>query len=289
MVTSRLEIAVEESGSAAGVPVILLHGWPDSPRCWDRLLPTLHQAGFRTITPYLRGNGPTRFRDDSIVRTGQASALAMDAMELADAMGIDWFHLIGHDWGARAAYICACVFPQRVQSCTAISIGWGKVDPAQPPSIEQAQNFWYQWFMGLPQGESMLRNNRNEFTRHIWKIWNPGWEISNEEFSETATSFDNNDWPDVVLHYYRSRWGLAPLDPAYAEIEEKLASSELIDVPTLVLHGAADPCVPASASENKDQLFTNSYRRIVLDGVGHFPQRQAAKEVAAHIKSLICI
>ena len=58
--TERLSIACEVSGPANGSPVFLMHGWPDDVRTWDRILPSLHAAGYRTIAPYLRGFGPTR-------------------------------------------------------------------------------------------------------------------------------------------------------------------------------------------------------------------------------------
>ena len=60
--TPTLKLVYEQAGPKEGKPVILLHGWPDSPRTWDKVLPVLHEAGYRTITPYLRGYGPSEFR-----------------------------------------------------------------------------------------------------------------------------------------------------------------------------------------------------------------------------------
>lgn len=57
--TERLKLTYEESGPKHGEPLILLHGWPDSPRTWDKVLPMLHEAGYRTYAPYLRGYGKT--------------------------------------------------------------------------------------------------------------------------------------------------------------------------------------------------------------------------------------
>ena len=59
--TKVLEIAYEESGPADGIPVLLMHGWPYDPRTYDDVVPQLVAAGCRTIVPYLRGFGPTRF------------------------------------------------------------------------------------------------------------------------------------------------------------------------------------------------------------------------------------
>ncbi|MEM8972713.1 MAG: alpha/beta hydrolase, partial [Pseudomonadota bacterium] len=84
--TSRLSIEVETSGPDNGFPVIMLHGWPDSLRCWDLVLPQLHRGGLRTIVPSLRAYGGTHFLSADTPRSGQVVALARDALELADAL-----------------------------------------------------------------------------------------------------------------------------------------------------------------------------------------------------------
>ncbi len=166
--TPSLSIAYESSGADDGYPVVLLHGWPDDIRTWDRALPSLHRAGLRTIVPYLRGFGPTRFRDAQIMRSGQLSALGQDLVDLADAMHLGRFAVVGHDWGARAAYIAAClVGPQRISHCAALSVGWGTNDPGQTLGLRQVQNYWYHWYMALDRGADLVRNDRRAFTRYI--------------------------------------------------------------------------------------------------------------------------
>lgn len=284
--TPKLDIGVEFSGPVDGSPLILLHGWPDDARTWDRLLPMLHEAGYRTIVPYLRGYGPTRFRDTATMRSGQLSALGSDLLELADALGLAEFAVVGHDWGARAAYIAACLHPERVTHCVALSVGWGTNSPDQDLSLKQIQNYWYHWYMALPRGEQLLRENRREFTRYIWRIWNPNWTVSDDEFAATAASFDNPDWADVVLHSYRVRWGLARNDPDYDPLEQRLAADQTIYVPTLVLHGGADPANDPATSEGKERLFGGHYRRVVVDA-GHFPQRADPGRVGTEIVAFL--
>ena len=262
---------------------MLLHGWPDDARTWQRVVPALHAAGFRTIAPFLRGCGPTRFRSRDTARSGQLAALGQDVLDLADAMGLTGFAVVGHDWGARAAYIASALRPGTITHCVAISVGWGTNDPGQHLPLKQIQNYWYHWYMALDRGAALVREDRRNFTRHIWTIWNPGWRISEEEFAATAASFENPDWAEIVLHSYRARWGLAPADPAYADVEARLARDPVIRVPTLVLHGGGDPCNDPSSSENKEKFFASRYERIVLDGVGHFPQRESPEAVAGAI------
>jgi pimeloyl-ACP methyl ester carboxylesterase len=285
--TATLSIGCELSGSEDGRPVILLHGWPDDIRTWDRIIPALHQAGLRTIVPYLRGSGVTRFRSAATMRSGQLSALGQDLLDLANALGLDRFAVVGHDWGARAAYIASCLAPQRVTGCVAISVGWGTNDPAQKLSLPQTQNYWYHWYLALDRGAELIRHDRRNFTRYIWTIWNPNWHVSEQEFAATAASFENLDWAEVTLHSYRVRWALASGDAAYEVIEEKLASNPIIAVPTLVIHGGGDPCNDPSTSDEKEKFFAGHYQRIVLDGIGHFPQREAPEMVGDAIVAFL--
>ncbi|MFS3134774.1 alpha/beta fold hydrolase [Gluconacetobacter sacchari] len=275
ILTASLDIAFEESGPTNGVPVILLHGWPDDVRTWDRIAPALRAAGFRVLVPFLRGFGGTRFRDPGAMRSGQLSALARDVLDFADALRIGRFAIVGHDWGARAAYIAACVAPDRVAACAALSVGWGTNDADQVLPLPQARNYWYHWLMALPRGEALVRDDRRAFTRYIWSIWTAAWTIPDAAFDATAAAFDTPDWTDVVLHSYRARWGLAAPDPTCAALEARVRAAPTIHVPTLMLHGGSDPCNAPVTSEGKDALFGAAYERHILPHVGHFPQREA--------------
>ncbi len=145
--TNTLEIAFDEGGSAEGPPVILLHGWPDAPCGWDVLTQHLQNAGYRTIVPYLRGSTPTEFLSAKTPRIGSGIALAQDAIDLADSLGLDKVVVIGHDWGARAAYTLAALFPKRVLATVALALAYQPRGIFKVPSFEQSRRFWYQWFL----------------------------------------------------------------------------------------------------------------------------------------------
>ena len=117
VLTPVLRLAYEESGPRRGERLVLLHGWPDSPRAWDKVLPLLHRAGYRTVAPYLRGYGPSTFRDPlfgrKLPRTGQPVAFAQDILELARRLRLERFHFIGHDWGARTGHALAALAPEK--------------------------------------------------------------------------------------------------------------------------------------------------------------------------------
>ncbi len=113
--TLTLQIAYEAHGSTSGEPVILLHGFPYSPRAYDEIAPALAAEGYRVIVPYLRGYGPTRFNSPDTLRSGQQAALAQDLLDLMDALTIPQAALCGYDWGGRVACIVAALWPQRVR------------------------------------------------------------------------------------------------------------------------------------------------------------------------------
>lgn len=279
--TSLLRVAYEDWNPAAARTVVLLHGWPDSPRCWAGVAPILAQAGWRVLAPALRGFSPTRFLDQETPRTGQLAALGRDLLEFIDALGLQRPALVGHDWGARAAANACGLRPGVASHLAMLSVGYGTNSPAQPLSLSQARNYWYHWYMATPRGERTVRDDRRAFARTMWDTWSPpGW-YSEEEFLATAQAFENPDWPDITLHSYRHRWGHAAGDPSYDADETTLNPAPVLEVPTLVLHGGADTVNHPATSAGKERFFSGPYERQVLDGVGHFPQREAAERVAA--------
>lgn len=278
-----LDIAYLEGGPADGRPVLLLHGWPDDPRGLEDVATHLQARGFRTIVPWLRGFGPTRFRSPETVRDGRAIALAQDAIDLLDGLGIGRCTVVGHDWGGRAAYHLAALIPDRLDMIAALAIGYAPNGRFVTPGFEQARRWWYQWYMNHQGGGEKIRADPVGFARVQWDDWSPtGW-YDEAAFARTAESFRNPDWPAITLHGYRSRWLPEPVDPRYAAIVEVVARTARLRVPTLMIQGAEDGCDPPSESANDDAWFDGPYRRLVVPGVGHFPAREAAGAVAGAV------
>ncbi|HLX01056.1 MAG TPA: alpha/beta hydrolase [Trinickia sp.] len=279
--TDVLNIAYEIAGPDNGPPVMLLHGWPDAARAWSPVAARLNQAGFKTITPSLRGSGQTSFLSPDAVRDGSGVALAQDALELADTLGLAQFQVVGHDWGARAAYTMAALFPDRVRRIAAIALAFQPKGAFVLPDFSQARRFWYQWFMSLDGGPDAVRRDPKGFARIQWDTWSPAGWFDEDEFARTAASFDNPDWVAITLNGYRRRWRQdEPSDPRYDALHAKLRTIDKVHVPTLMIQGASDLCDEPATSEGQDRYFDAGYRRIVIDGVGHFPLREAPGAVA---------
>jgi pimeloyl-ACP methyl ester carboxylesterase len=113
--TPTLEIAYSSDGRQDGPPVVLLHGFPYDPHAFDEVVPLLTAAGCRTLVPYLRGYGPTRFLSPETPRSGQQAALGKDLLDFLDALGLPGAALGGFDWGGRAACVVAALWPERVR------------------------------------------------------------------------------------------------------------------------------------------------------------------------------
>jgi len=137
--TSRLEIAYEEKGDRKNLPIILVHGFPDDVRTWDAVVSALVEAGYRTLTPYLRGFGRSRFLHEETPRSGQLTALGQDVIDFANALGIGKFILVGHDWGDGAGSVVSVASPDRVRALLAISAGYGTNNPGEVISSATAR------------------------------------------------------------------------------------------------------------------------------------------------------
>jgi pimeloyl-ACP methyl ester carboxylesterase len=287
--TSALEIACEVAGPADGVPVVLLHGWPYDPRAYDEMVPPLTAAGCRTIVPYLRGFGPTRFLVPATPRSGQQAALGHDLIELLDALSVARAALVGYDWGGRAACIVAALWPERVR-CLVTGNGYNIQDIARsgvPAAPEQEHRFWYQYYFHTERARAGLHANRREFCRLIWRLWSPNWSFDDATFERTATSFDNPDFVDLTIQSYRHRFKNAAGDPDLEPIEARLAAQPTIAVPTIALHGEADGVGPPDMSANHARFFSGPYQRRLVARAGHNLPQEAPDVVTAATLELI--
>ena len=280
-----LNVGYAEAGPADGRPVILLHGWPYDIHSYVDVTPILASHGYRVIVPYVRGYGTSRFLSSAAFRNGQPSAVALDTVALMDALNIPKATLAGFDWGARTADIIAALWPERCKALVSVSgylIGGqesGKVP--LPPNAEL--QWWYQYYFATDRGRAGYDKYRRDFAKLIWKTASPKWNFDDATFDRSAAAFDNPDHVAIVVHNYRWRLGLAEGELRYDDLEQRLAQSPTIAVPTITLEGDANgaPHPDASAYAGK---FSGKYsHRLIKGGVGHNLPQEAPEAFAKAI------
>jgi pimeloyl-ACP methyl ester carboxylesterase len=242
----------------------------------------LAQAGYRVIVPYLRGYGTTRFLSGETMRNGQQAAVAVDIVDLMDALKIEKATVAGFDWGARTACIMAALWPERCKALVSVSgylIGSQEAGEAPLPPKAELQ-WWYQYYFATERGRAGYDKYRHDFSKLIWQIASPKWNFDDATFDRSATAFDNPDHVAIVIHNYRWRLNLAKGELKYDELEQRLAKFPAITVPTITLEGDANGAPhPEPASYAK--RFTGKYEhRNITGGIGHNLPQEAPQAFA---------
>lgn len=284
-----LAVAYYEAGPADGPAVMLLHGFPYDIHSYVDVAPDLAAQGCRVIVPYLRGYGPTRFRDEATPRSGEQAALGADLIALIDALGIQRAVFAGYDWGGRAACVGAALWPARCAGLVSLN-SYNIQDIARamvPASAEREVALWYQYYFQLERGRAGLAANRREIAKILWRQWSPNWAFDDATFERTAAAFDNPDYVDVVIHSYRHRFGHASGDPQYADVQRRLAAQPVISVPAITLDGAGDGVVPANDGSATAAKFTGPRSHRVIPRAGHNLPQEEPEAFAAAVMELI--
>ena len=283
-----LSVGYLDRGPVDGPAVVLLHGWPYDIHSFADVVPRLTAVGHRVIVPYVRGFGTTRFLSDETVRNGEQVVLALDAIALMDALGIDAAVVAGFDWGARSADIVAALWPERCRGLLSVS-GYliGAQSSGQVPLPPNAElQWWYQYYFATERGRAGYAKYRREFAMLIWRTASPKWNFDDATFQRSAASFDNPDHVAIVIHNYRWRLGLAEGEPAYVELEERLAEGPVITVPAITLEGDANGA-PHPEPDAYAAKFRGWYAHRTIDGgIGHNLPQEAPDAFADAVLEL---
>jgi pimeloyl-ACP methyl ester carboxylesterase len=277
-----LDVGYAAAGPLDGPAVLLLHGWPYDIHSYDNVAPILAAAGYRVIVPHLRGHGSTRFLSEDTARNGEQAALAVDAVELLDALGIEQAVVAGFDWGARTAAILAAIWPERCTGLVSVSgylIG-SQAAGGLPLPPEAELQWWYQYYFATERGRAGYDRYRREFAKLIWRTASPRWDFDEATFERSAASLDNPDHVAIVVHNYRWRLGLAGGEPQYAELEARLAEAPAITVATITLEGDANGAPHPEPSAYAAKFAGPYAHRTIEGGVGHNLPQEAPEAFA---------
>jgi len=270
-----LSIGYAESGPPDGPAVILLHGWPYDIHSYVDVAPLLASAGYRTITPYLRGYGTTRFLSGKTFRNAQQSAVALDIIALMDALQIKRPIVAGFDWGSRTAAVLAALWPERCKGVVAVSgyLVTNREANLQPLPPAAELGWWYQYYFATERGRLGYAKYRHDFNKLIWKQASPKWDFDDATYERTAASFDNPDHVSIAVHNYRWRLGLAKGEAKYDALEAKLSKAPAITVPAITIASDFDGALADGKAYQK--MFAGKYSHRILEGIGHNVPQEA--------------
>ncbi len=284
-----LDVALFETGPVDGPPVFLMHGFPYDMHAYAEVAPLLAAQRCRVYVPSLRGFGATRFLNDATPRSGEQAALGADLLALMDALHVPRAVLAGYDWGGRAACVVAALWPERCVGLLSFnSYNIQNIATAMVPDApENERSLWYQYYFHSERGRNGLAKDRRAVCKLLWKLWSPTWGFDETAFERSAAAFDNPDFVDVVIHSYRHRFGLVPGDPAYADIERRLAAQPAITVPSITYDGADDGVRPAAPASQHARFFAGSRDHRLVPGVGHNMPQEVPQVFADAVMELV--
>ncbi|MBB3602533.1 pimeloyl-ACP methyl ester carboxylesterase [Mycolicibacterium sp. BK556] len=248
-----LTFAYIEEGS--GPLVLLLHGFPDTAHTWDDLRPRLAAKGYRAVSPFMRGYHPSEVphADPS------QETLARDALALISALGASDAVVIGHDWGAAAAYGAAALGSERVSKLITLAI------PHPATLVPTPRKLWGARHFGaykLPGAAERFARSDFEALPLIYRRWSPTWRPPASEFDAVRECFASPGSLDAAFGYYRK---LSPLPSASLKAK--------ITVPTIVFAGLDDPVAALSDYRRAARKFLGEYTIEEVPG-GHFMHRE---------------
>lgn len=249
-----IDFAVVEEGS--GPLVLLLHGFPDTPQTWDATRPALAAAGYRAASPFLRGYAPS-----SIPADGDYSAdtLGDDVAALIEALGESSAIVVGHDWGASAAYSAAIQHPKKVSKLFTAAIPHPAAIPRSPVLLWKGRHFFS--LRGKRAAARVRRDNFAEIDALV-RRWSPAWDVPEGETDAVKEAFSQPGCLEAALGYYRA-------------VGLRLPASYRgrIRMPAVAFAGESDFALKPNAFERARRLHDDSYEIVALPG-GHFLHRE---------------
>jgi pimeloyl-ACP methyl ester carboxylesterase len=252
----------------AGAPLVLLaHGFPDCARSFRRQTPALVAAGFRVVAPWMRGYAPsTPARDGRY----DAAALGSDLVALARHFSPGRpARLVGHDWGAVAAYAACALAPRAFSHLATVAVPHLGVAGPRFASPAQLRRSWYMAFFQLPLlAERRLAARDFALVDRLWRDWSPGFSPPADELAAVKAALRGRE--REVLGYYRALPRSALSSPA------RLLRRRT-RVPSLYVHGVDDGCIGVALCEDLERAYAAEIAVHRLAG-GHFVHQESVEE-----------
>ena len=251
-----------------GPTIVLLHGWPDTSALWDDVAPELVRAGYRVALPDLRGCGQSS--KPASVQEYAMPLLVADVAHILDALGTERVTLVGHDWGASLAWVCAAYLGARLERLVVLSVGHPTA--FRSGGLDQQIRSWYTLlFAHEGLGEAFLRHNDYEAV-HQW--------MGHPRASEVVAELERDGQIRTHLLWYRAN---LPPD-AFVSEPPVLA---LIGAPTLGVWSSGDRALGEQQMRNSSRYCVGGFDYVRLEGFGHWLPLEAPAEVTREILAFV--
>ncbi|TGP49822.1 alpha/beta hydrolase [bacterium M00.F.Ca.ET.230.01.1.1] len=262
---SNRNIKLQYTAAGSGPPILFLHGFPDHGLGWRRQIEALC-GNFRVLAPDLRGFG----RSDA--PRGHAHYallphLVEDVLSVLAAEQLSQVSIVGHDWGGTIAWWLAMRVPQAVRHLVVLSTPHPRnylraiADPANARYFAYMRAFQEAGAAAMPAPAELA-----------------GW-VANEADRQALVTSLQRSGPEAMLGYYRANIPLGRVPD--------IGPLPLVKAPTLVMFGANDPYVPASAFDGTFREVDNVTSVVAIPGAGHFIHHQAAGFVSREVEGWV--
>jgi pimeloyl-ACP methyl ester carboxylesterase len=261
-----VELAYRAAG--AGPLVLLVHGFPDTACGWDPVLLGLSRAGFRAVAPYLRGYHPSQLAPDGRY---DALALGQDLVELIAALGSASAVVVGHDWGAAAAYAAAQLMPERVRMLVAVAIPHPAAVTPSPGLAWRGRHFIR---FKLPGAVRAFARDDFAMVDELVKRWSPAWSppATDDATRAAKAGFALPGRAAAAIAYYRQM----PLVPP-AILRRR------VSVPAVLFAGEQDGVVTDLGVFDASRRWFDRGVEVVRMPGGHFLHREHPDRFTAEL------
>ncbi|WP_309602655.1 alpha/beta fold hydrolase [Sphingomonas sp.] len=276
---------VATAGPADAPPVIFVHGFPESHRTWRDLVPLLDDK-LRLIMPDLRGFGATDKPQD--VADYSTEILVADLFALADAMNIDRFALVGHDWGGAIAWAAAIGGNSRIERLAIINsphpaiFQRSLIDHSEQRAASQYMNAFRT--PGMEQGIARMGLDTffdKSFTKHVDLA-----SIPAEERASYIADWGQPGALTAMLNWYRASRIAVPAPGEQVAMPDWVDHVPRIHVPVRVIWGLDDAALLPVQLEGIGEVG-DDVSVFPLADVGHFAPWQAPDQVAADLRPFL--
>ena len=257
------------SPSKNGV-IILLHGFPETSRMWEKSMDYFVSNGFYVIAPDQRGYSfgarPNFIKDYSIDK------LAIDIIQISEKLNVNNFHLIGHDWGAAVGWYLTAKQPKKIKSFTSLSVPHLNAfsNSLKNNSDQKYKSYYMLLFQIRYLPEFVLKLFNFKILRAIWG------KHEAREVQSYINTFKEKNALSSAINWYR------------ASYFTKISKLEDILVPTLLIYGKRDRYLGRYAIDQTRKYVSGRYKLKIINASHWLIQEcfdEVVGEILKHIKS----